>query len=201
LTPHDAGDPEACGVRIGFALPEVPMTRLSRRSILALGLGMPLAACATRPSSPPAEGTLPVTLTDAFVGRSRGRGVFVAPVAGIERRFSADLYGTLRGDTLTVVEDFRYDDGEENRLTWVFRRTGPGTWEGQREDTVGVARGTENGREIRLEYTADFRSGGEVTRLGFRDVIWRRADGVIVNDAVVSRYGIPVGKVRFEIRR
>ena len=96
--------------------------------------------------------------------------------------------------------DFIYDDGQEDRLTWVFDRAGPGRWTGRREDTVGAAEVVEENGEVRLRYTADFRSPSGVTRLGFEDVIYLRDDGVIVNDAIVSRAGFPVGVVRFEIR-
>jgi hypothetical protein len=107
----------------------------------------------------------------------------------------------LVGDRLTVVEDFLYDDGEENRLTWVFDRAGPGRWTGRREDTVGVAEVVELGNEIRLSYIADFRAGEDVTRLGFEDVIYFGPDGRLINDAIVTRFGLPVGRVRFEMRQ
>ena len=101
---------------------------------------------------------------------------------------------------MTLIEDFVYDDGETNRLTWVFDRSGPTSWTGRREDTVGLAQVVEAGGTIRLTYTADFASPSGVTRLGFADVIYRRPDGLIVNDAIVSRAGLPVGAVQFVIR-
>ncbi|MEL7092602.1 MAG: DUF3833 family protein [Pseudomonadota bacterium] len=169
---------------------------LSRRSFLFSSLA--LTGCATVPASP--EGPLqPITLDQAFAGRAIGAGVFRVDLTGAERRFDARLNGTLRGDRLTVVEDFIYDDGEENRLTWVFDRAGPGRWTGRREDTVGVAEVVETGTEIRLSYLADFQSGQDVTRLGFEDVIYFAPDGRVINDAIVTRIGIPVGRVRFEM--
>ncbi len=53
---------------------------------------------------------------------------------------------------------------------------------------------------IRLTYTADFRSPSGVNRLGFQDVIYARPDGVVVNDAIVTRAGVAVASVRFVIR-
>ncbi|MEF3047475.1 DUF3833 family protein [Pseudotabrizicola sp. L79] len=160
-----------------------------------------LAGCASAPPSPRIA-TRPVTLNQAFLGRKTGRGHFRVWLTGDERRFSARLNGTLSqgGNRLTVVEDFLYDDGQQDRLTWVFDRTGPGRWTGRREDTVGQAEVIEANGEIRLRYTADFKSPSGVNRLGFEDVIYLRDDGVIVNDAIVSRAGIPVAAVRFEIR-
>ncbi|MBK5928217.1 DUF3833 family protein [Rhodobaculum claviforme] len=171
---------------------------LTRRS-LVLGAAA-LAGCARIPASP--SGPLaPITLDSAFVGRSVGAGVFRVSLTGTERRFTARLDGRMRGDRLTVVEDFLYDDGEENRLTWVFDRTGPGRWTGRREDTVGEAEVIETGTEVRLSYLADFRSGADVTRLGFEDVIYFGPDGRVINEAIVTRWGLPVGRVRFEMLR
>ena len=169
---------------------------LPRRSVLLGALA--LAGCARIPATP--SGALaPITLDQAFAGRAVGAGVFRVDLTGAERRFRARLDGRLRGDRLTVVEDFFYDDGEENRLTWVFDRVGPGRWTGKREDTVGVAQVVESGTDIRLSYTADFVSEGEVTRLGFEDVIYFGPDGRVINDAIVTRWGLPVGRVRFEM--
>ncbi len=171
---------------------------LTRRSLL-LGTAA-LAGCARVPASPPGP-LQPITLEDAFVGRSVGAGVFRVPLTGLERRFTAHLDGRLEGDRLTVVEDFLYDDGEEDRLTWVFDRAGPGRWTGRREDTVGPAEVVEAGTEIRLSYVVDFRSGEDVTRLGFNDVIYFGPEGRVINDAIVTRWGLPVGRVRFELVR
>jgi hypothetical protein len=176
-----------------------------QRRTLILGLAaLPLAACAAIPS-PPAQPGPPISLVSAFQGRTTGRGHFRVWLTGDERRFTAKLNGTVTGvegaRTLTLVEDFLYDDGQKDRLTWVFRETGPGRWTGKREDTVGEATVVEEDGLIRLSYTADFRSPSGVNRLGFEDILYSGPDGEIVNDAVVSRAGIPVASVRFVIRR
>jgi hypothetical protein len=173
---------------------------LDRRGIIVGLAGFALGGCATRPASSP-EGVRPITLVDAFRGRTVGSGLFSVPLTGLQRRFTARLNGRVGPGTLTIVEDFLFDDGEVDRLTWRFRKTGDGRWVGQREDTVGLATVVETDREVRLEYVADVRSKGSVTRLGFADVIYRKADGVIINEAIVTRSGVPIGSVRFELRR
>ena len=177
---------------------------MQRRTLL-LGLAaLPLAGCAATPA-PPAQPGPPITLVSAFHGRTTGRGHFRIWLTGDERRFTAKLNGRVTGTegarTLTVVEDFLYDDGQQDRLTWVFRETGPGRWTGKREDTVGEATVIEEDGQIRLSYTADFKSPSGVNRLEFQDILYARADGTIVNDAVVSKAGIAVASVRFLIQR
>lgn len=176
-----------------------------RRRTFLFGLTtLSLAACAASPA-PPIESGPPITLVSAFQGRTTGRGHFRIWLTGDERRFTARLNGTVTGAagarTLTVVEDFLYDDGQRDRLTWVFRETGPGRWSGKREDTVGEATVIEEAGRIRLTYTADFKSTSGVNRLGFQDILYALPDGNIVNDAVVSKAGIAVASVRFVIRR
>jgi hypothetical protein len=99
-----------------------------------------------------------------------------------------------------VVEDFLYEDGDKNRLTWVFDETGAGRWSGKREDTVGLAEVIEADGVIRLTYTADFASPSGVNRLGFSDVIYDAGDQFI-NDAIVTKSGVPVAGVQFVITR
>lgn len=169
---------------------------LTRRSALLGALA--LAGCARVPAAP--QGALPpITLEGAFAGKAVGAGVFRVDLTGSERRFTARLEGRLEGDRLTVVEDFVYDDGEENRLTWVFDRAGPGRWTGRRDDTVGTAQVVETGDTVRLSYIADFSAQGAVTRLGFEDVIYFDPEGRVINEAIVTRWGLPVGRVRFEM--
>lgn len=177
---------------------------MQRRTLLFSLAALPLAGCAGTPVPTTTSGP-PITLVSAFRGRTTGRGHFRVWLTGDERRFTARLNGTVTGSEgariLTVVEDFLYDDGQEDRLTWVFRETGPGRWTGTREDTVGEAVVIEEDGLIRLSYTADFRSASGVNRLEFQDIIYSGEDGTIINDAVVSRAGIPVAAVRFVIRR
>lgn len=171
---------------------------LTRRLFL---IAAPLlaAGCATRPDAPETAG--PLTLRDVFLGEVRGRGLFRVDLTGAERRFTARLHGRMQGEQLIVAEDFTYDDGQTGRLTWVFEPLGRGRWSGRREDTVGLAEVVEEGETIRLDYTADFESLEGVTRLAFSDVIYRAPGGLVINEAIVRRWGIPVGRVRFEMTR
>ena len=177
---------------------------MQRRTLLFGLVALPLAGCAGTPVPTTTSGP-PITLVSAFQGRTTGRGHFRIWLTGDERRFTAKLNGTVKGRTgarvLTVVEDFLYDDGQKDRLTWVFREQGPGRWTGKREDTVGEAKVIEEDGLIRLSYTADFKSPSGVNRLGFEDILYSSPDGTIINDAVVTRAGIAVASVRFVIRR
>ncbi len=149
----------------------------------------------------PVEATRPITLESVFSGKTIGHGMFSVPVAGVERRLVAHLTGYHSGKEFDVAEDFTFNDGEKDKLTWHFVRTGPNTWVGKREDTVGEAKVVEANGTVRLDYTADVKSGTAVNRLEFSDLIYGLPDGRFVNTAVVRKLGIPIGSIRIDFER
>ena len=53
-----------------------------------------------------------VDLFEYFSGQSRAWGLFEDRFGKVRRQFSVDIEGRVSGDTLTLEEDFVYDDGE-----------------------------------------------------------------------------------------
>ncbi len=160
------------------------------------------AGCATRPATPrEADLAMPFVIERDLAGKTVGRGRFKS-ITGADRAFTAYLDGAFDGETLILVEDFEYDDGEKDKKTWRLTRRPDGEWTGTREDVVGEARGYQDGAAFRLEYRVDIpvKNGG-TRRVGFRDVLIRREDGVIFNKANVGWRGLAVGGVELEIRR
>ncbi|MGD9603384.1 MAG: DUF3833 family protein [Gammaproteobacteria bacterium] len=158
--------------------------------------------CATAPE-PPAEAVRHAfVLEQDLVGRTIGRGRF-STITGVERTFTARLNGTWDGTTLTLVEDFEFDDGVKERKTWRLARTAHGTYTGTREDVEGQARGFMDDGMFRLEYV--MRPPGEDGRPGprlrFRDVLAKLPDGRVVNHATVGWWGLRVGRVSLVITR
>lgn len=159
-----------------------------------------LVGCASRPQLPK-EAARPFVIERDLLGKTVGRGSFTS-ITGADRGFTAYLDGSFDGTTFTLVEDFAYDDGEKDRKTWRLTKTPEGEWRGTREDVVGEARGFQDGPAFRLEYLIDIpmKKGG-ARRVGFRDVLVLREDGVVYNKAKVGWRGLAVGKVTLEISR
>jgi hypothetical protein len=168
------------------------LLRLAIASILALGLFV-LVAKVVLPAS--AEGE-PLVLERFFAGTTTGRGIFESRIAGVERRFVVTTNGTWNGEVLTLVEDFRYDDGETDRKIWRFTKTSDGRYTGTRDDVIGAAKiRSDNGR-IHMSYDIDLpRADGTTTRLHFADILEKQPDGSVVNTARVSKFLFPVGRV------
>mgnify|MGYP000161821751 FL=1 len=45
-----------------------------------------------------------------------------------QRRFKVDIVGSIDGDTLTLVEDFVFDDGELDQRIWKIKRLSDSTY-------------------------------------------------------------------------
>jgi len=158
-----------------------------------------MSACATRPvaSSQP-QATF--TLTQDLVGKKVGRGSFSA-IDGTYREFVVYMDGSWDGKVLTLVEDFEYLDGVKERKTWHFTALPNGEFSGIREDVVGTARGFQDGKTFRLEYTMTIPKddGTPGRKVSFKDVLVKQDDGTIRNEANVGFWGLKVGKVGLTI--
>lgn len=133
-----------------------------------------------------------------FAGQTIGEGTVSVPIAGLERRFCVVTRGKAVGGRFILVEDFVYDDGEKERKTWVFTRFANGRYAGQREDVIGEAVIWQDGDVVRLAYDIELKNRRDrsTTRLHFSDVIRLDPDGLAVNDANISFFGVPIGTTR-----
>jgi hypothetical protein len=177
-------------------------TLVSRRDLGVAGAAALLAACAGPPDIKPAAGAPAFTLEGFFTGRTVGTGAFTSRIAGVNRELTVITRGRWDGRMLTLREDFFFKDGEKDVKTWRFTRVAPGRYEGTREDVIGKADVRQVGNTVQLTYTADVRAkDGSVTRLDFADTIAPLDGRRVLNEAVVSRFGVPIGQVSLVFRR
>ena len=135
-------------------------------------------------------------LEDYFVGKTVARGVFISKIAGVRREFDVYLTGKWDGTTLSLREDFVFDDGEKDRKTWTFVKVGEGRYTGTREDLVGVTNMTIVGNEALFDYDVLLpRKGKEPVKVHFQDKMIFKEDGTIENRARVSKFGLGIGRV------
>lgn len=136
-----------------------------------------------------------------FRGKTTATGSFSA-INGIKRQFDVVLTGRVRGDTLIVREDFVYSDGERDRKTWRFVRTGPATYSGTREDVIGTTTLRVDGNTARFTYLVDLDSGPGKNIVRFYDKMVLADDGrSLTNTAMVWKYVFPVARVKVDFQR
>jgi len=158
-------------------------------------VGSSLSACASLPefAAPTAPKTL--ILEEAFVGQTLGEGVVVNSLTGAKTTFSVVINGTWDGKILTLIEDFTFGDGSKDRKTWNITKTDAGRYRGTREDVLGSADVRQDGPAVRLDYDVTLRTGFGGINVRFRDLLYLQDDRTIANKAVVSKFGLRIGRV------
>jgi len=139
-------------------------------------------------------------LEEFFKGRTYAYGWFGA-INGSSRRFRVVLDGRMSGQTLILREAFEYEDGEKDVKTWRFRKTGPKTYLGTREDVIGETLVTLDGPNAYFAYEVNLTPKGAPTIVHFSDTLALQADGTLLNTAWVWRWGLPVARVNVNFAR
>ena len=148
------------------------------------------------------EGAEPgLVLEDYFDGRLRAWGLFQDRFGTVRRQFTVDIVGDVEGDTLTLTEDFRYDDGETERRVWTLRCVGKDRYVGTADGVVGEATGRVAGNAFNWRYVFDLPYGDGTIRVRFDDWMFLQDDGVLLNKAIVTKWGIEVGTAFITFRR
>jgi hypothetical protein len=168
---------------------------MMRAVVLAAAL-LALAGCVGKPAlEDPALSDRQLNLEEFFSGPVTASGQFQDIFGTVRRRFDVDITSTWDGRTLTLVEDFVYDDASTERRVWTLEKTGAQTWQGSAPGVLGVATGVEAGDSFNWRYTIDLPVEGGTLRARFDDWMWLMSDRTLLNKAYMSRAGIPLGEV------
>jgi hypothetical protein len=167
------------------------------RRILSLLAALALSACTSTPDlDAPKLSDRALDLEVFFDGELTAYGQFIDLFGNVSRRFEVDIKGDWDGETLTLVEDFVYEDKSTERRVWTLKKTGTDTWEGTAPGVIGTATGRESGDTFNWGYTIDLPvAGGETVRVGFDDWMWLLTEDRLLNIAYMSRYGVHAGTV------
>jgi hypothetical protein len=148
-----------------------------------------------------AEAQPRLVLEEYFAGRTRAWGLFEDRSGHLRRQFVVDIDGTWDGGELVLDEHFTYSDGEKDRRVWRIVKKDSHTYEGRATDVVGVAQGFAYGNAVNWRYDLDLKVDDETWRLHFDDWMFLQPDGVLINRARVSKWGLDVGEVTLVFRR
>jgi hypothetical protein len=111
-------------------------------------------------------------LEEFFSGSLRGYGMTIGRLGGFQNRFTIDARGRFdaSANVLSLTEDYFFDDGHSDRLTWTILKRDKGRYEGRETLIDGAAEGEQSGCAFRWQYSRDVpQADGSKTRFGFDD--------------------------------
>ena len=154
-----------------------------------------VAGCASpTPNDYAAEKPL-LDLKTYFSGELVAHGLFTDRAGKVARRFVVQMTGTWEGKNGTLDERFSYSDGATERRIWRLTDEGNGRWTGRADDVVGVAEGRSAGNALNWRYTLNLPVDGKVYEVQFDDWMVLMDERVMLNKAVMSKFGIRLGEV------
>lgn len=164
--------------------------------IWALAAVLVLAGCTGKPALEDEKlSTRNLNLEEFFEGRTLAYGQFQDIFGTVRRRFEVEINGTWDGKTLTLVEDFVYEDGSTEQRVWTLLKTGADTWRGTAPGVIGEAFGEERGDAFNWRYTIDLPVPDGTLRVAFDDWMWLLTEDRLLNRAYMKRFGVDIGEV------
>jgi hypothetical protein len=175
---------------------------MNRRFALAacVAAALLVGCAAPQPADYAAERPV-LDLKQYFNGELVAHGVFTDRSGKVVRRFVVQMTGTWQGANGVLDERFTYSDGKTERRVWRLTDEGNGRWSGRADDVVGVAEGRASGNALQWRYTLALPVDGRVWEVQFDDWMWLVDDRVMLNKAVMSKWGIRLGEVTLSFTR
>ncbi len=171
-----------------------PMTRRIALALIAASTALVLGCASPTPADYAAEKPL-LDLKTYFNGELVAHGLFTDRNGKVARRFTVLMTGTWNGSQGTLDERFTYSDGKTERRVWKLTDEGQGRWSGRADDVVGVAEGQAAGNALNWRYTLALPVDGKVYEVQFDDWMYLMDERVMLNKAVMSKFGFKLGEV------
>ena len=160
-----------------------------------LGAALLLAGCASPQVEDHAAERPRLVLREYFDGPLTAHGLFTDRGGRVVRRFTVKLVGRWNGPDGVLEEDFLYSDGRTERRVWRLTDHGDGRYTGRADDVVGEAIGRAAGPALRWQYTLRLPVDGRTWDVEFDDWMHLVDERVMLNRAVMSKFGIRLGEV------
>jgi hypothetical protein len=140
-------------------------------------------------------------LEEYFNGTIDGWGMFQKRDGTVAKRFKVVIEASWQGDQGVLDEAFSYSDGSRQRRVWYLTRHGDGRYSGKADDVVGSASGRVSGNALHWVYTLRLPVDGKVYEVTFDDWMYLQEEGVLLNRAVMKKFGFRLGEVTLAFQR
>ena len=165
-----------------------------------IGIGM-LTACTTTDVAQYAQEKPLLDLQQYFDGTVDAWGMFQDRSGKVVKRFTVVIQCSWKDDVGTLDEDFSYSDGTRQKRVWTLKKGANGQYIGTAADVVGNAVGNIAGNALRWRYVLALPVGDKVYNVNFDDWMFLMDEQVMLNRAVISKFGFRLGEVTLSFRK
>lgn len=172
-----------------------------RRLLLIVAAVATLSGCGGMKPEQFANQQPKLALEEYFQGHTRAYGIVEDRFGNVRRQFTVDIKGDWNGRTLTLTEDFVWNDGEIEQRIWTLTPQGDGRWQGTTPDAIGPATGILSGNAYNMVYDFNLKMDGRRLKVRFDDWMFLMPDGVLLNRATMSKFGIHLATVTIAFKK
>ncbi len=123
------------------------------KKFLVLIICFILFGCSSQDVSEYANNQLIFNMKSFFQGNLKAEGIVKGINGKVVRTFTADLTAKWSGDTLTLDEQFLFNDGGKQSRTWIIKQVSENSYTGTASDIVGQAKGESAGNALNWKYS------------------------------------------------
>jgi hypothetical protein len=134
-------------------------------------------------------------LSRYFNGPLEASGIFQNRKGEVVKRFHVKMVGTWSNNVGRLEEDFVYSDGTKQRRVWTLTKLDDHTYTGTADDVIGSAKGAAYGNALNWRYTLALPVDKTIYHVQFDDWMFLVDDTIMLNRAVMSKWGFRVGEV------
>lgn len=170
---------------------------MKRRLLLAAATGsaLMLGGCASQSIDQYRAEKPELDLQQYFNGTLDAYGVFTDRSGAVVKRFTVVMRCSWQGNEGVLDEDFTYSDGTTQKRVWRLTKLPDGKYTGTAGDVVGTAQGQARGNAFFWTYTLSLPVDGTVYDVQFEDWMYLMTDKVMLNKAIMRKFGVTLGEV------
>ncbi|MCR5885006.1 DUF3833 domain-containing protein [Rhizobacter sp. J219] len=172
-----------------------------KKLFFALAFALTLAGCASPTPQDYAAEKPSLDLQRYFNGEVTAHGIFSDRSGKVVRRFTVLMKCQWTGDEGVLDEAFTYSDGKTDRRIWRLKKLPGGRYTGTADDVVGMASGQVAGNAFQWNYTLKLPVDGKVYEVQFDDWMYLIDERVMLNRAVMSKFGVRLGEVTLSFQK
>ena len=169
-------------------------------SIFLLSLGL-LQSCSSVPVTEYADNSPTMVVEEFFNGSLKAHGIVKDRSGKVTRYFNASIKADWVDGVGTLDEVFKFDDGEEQNRIWKLTRDESGGYVGSANDVVGSSQLEVSGNSLFLDYVLRIPYDDGTLDLNIDDRMYLVSDRVLINESVMTKWGIKVGQITLVIEK
>jgi len=158
------------------------------------------AFAAQRPQDYAGQGPI-LDIRNELRGTILCEGIIYGPLGRVSSRFVAEMNASWEGNTGTMTEHFRYDNGNTQDRIWTLTLGNDGQIKATAPDLVGEGHGQQAGPAVSLNYRITLPKSAGGHTLSVIDWMYICENGTIMNRSQFRKFGIKVAELVATMRK